>query len=266
MSRREQICAQYEEALFTLLMSEAAEWEGRRLLEENERLRCDPAAEVPEAVSARCRRVIQREFAKRNAAKIRRVFRKSFRGALAAVCAASILFTAAFAASETVRVCAVNLLIDVQEHFTAFRLRPASGTEPQPECPVFEIGWLPEGYEQKEPVFADGRYRSVSCTGPRGEALQITAGVLGEGGAVSFDTESSTSEDVILNGRTGTLYTKSYAGAGWPEYDRRGHYLLIVPIPEKMWVLSVLLTTDFNASDRETVLRIAENIAFDGLC
>ena len=31
MSRRDKILAQYEESLFTLLMSEAAEWEGGRL-------------------------------------------------------------------------------------------------------------------------------------------------------------------------------------------------------------------------------------------
>ena len=44
MSRRDKILAQYEETLFTLLMSEAAEWEGGRLLEEMERLSRDPAA------------------------------------------------------------------------------------------------------------------------------------------------------------------------------------------------------------------------------
>ena len=84
MSRRDKILAQYEESLFTLLMSEAAEWEGGRLLEEMERLSRDPAAAVPEAVSERCRRTLRREFSRKRAAKFRRSLGRGLKAALAA--------------------------------------------------------------------------------------------------------------------------------------------------------------------------------------
>ena len=42
-----------EEILFEQLMKKAAEEEGKRLLEENERLKADPSAAVPEEVNQR---------------------------------------------------------------------------------------------------------------------------------------------------------------------------------------------------------------------
>ena len=96
MSRRDEILARYEESLFTLLMSEAAEWEGGRLLEEAERLNRDPAAEVPEAVSERCRRALRREFSRKGAAKFRRGLGRGLQAALAAAWERSCSSSSAF--------------------------------------------------------------------------------------------------------------------------------------------------------------------------
>ena len=144
MSRRDEILARYEESLFTLLMSEAAEWEGGRLLEEAERLNRDPAAEVPEAVSERCRRALRREFSRKGAAKFRRGLGRGLKAALAAACAASLLFTAAFAVSEEVRTYAVNLFIEIKDYCTSFSFTSGSEEEPPLESPFFTLGWLPE--------------------------------------------------------------------------------------------------------------------------
>ena len=54
MNRKEQLQEQYEDALFALLMDDMMEEEGRQLLEENERLKQEPSAAVPEEDDQPC--------------------------------------------------------------------------------------------------------------------------------------------------------------------------------------------------------------------
>ena len=62
MTNHERLTEQYEDALFALLMDSVAEEEGKQALELNERLKADPAAEVPESARRRCEATIRREF------------------------------------------------------------------------------------------------------------------------------------------------------------------------------------------------------------
>jgi len=62
MKSKEQLWEDYEDALFALLMDKVAEDEGVRLYEENERLRRDPAAEVPPEFDRKSREAIIRAF------------------------------------------------------------------------------------------------------------------------------------------------------------------------------------------------------------
>lgn len=68
MKSREQLQEEYEEALFTLMMDYVAQADGKQYLEENERLKNDPAAQIPESVDQRCLQTIQRAFQRRKAA------------------------------------------------------------------------------------------------------------------------------------------------------------------------------------------------------
>ena len=88
MTNREKLQDQYEDALFALLMDDLAWREGVRLLEENERLKNDPDAKIREEVIIRCRRTINREFAKKNAAKVCRVSWNVFKRISVAACVA----------------------------------------------------------------------------------------------------------------------------------------------------------------------------------
>ena len=54
MTRREELYERYHDALFALLMEEVSETQGKKALEENERLNQDTQAEVPPEISARC--------------------------------------------------------------------------------------------------------------------------------------------------------------------------------------------------------------------
>lgn len=65
MKTREQLQEEYEDALFALLMYDVAELEGRRAEEENERLRNDPNARVPEDLDRKCLQLINRHFLKK---------------------------------------------------------------------------------------------------------------------------------------------------------------------------------------------------------
>lgn len=57
---KEQLWEDYEDALFAILMSKIAEFEGERLYEENERLKRNPAAEVPPEFDRKSREAILR--------------------------------------------------------------------------------------------------------------------------------------------------------------------------------------------------------------
>lgn len=51
-----------EDAVFSLIMQEVAAEEGRRAIEENERLKADPSFIVPEATRRRCLDIINKHF------------------------------------------------------------------------------------------------------------------------------------------------------------------------------------------------------------
>lgn len=60
--RHEQLLENYEDALFSLFMERVAEEEGKRLLEENERLKHNPDAAVPKELDERCHKTIASFF------------------------------------------------------------------------------------------------------------------------------------------------------------------------------------------------------------
>ena len=64
MNRRQKLQDAYEDALFALLMEDVIEEEGKRLAEENEQLKNDPSAAVPEELHERCVETIHRAFGK----------------------------------------------------------------------------------------------------------------------------------------------------------------------------------------------------------
>lgn len=77
MTRREMLMERYEDALFALLMNEVAEAEGRKALEENQRL-CDSGEMViPEAVHRRCLRTIARKTAQKDVRRFGRTLSKA---------------------------------------------------------------------------------------------------------------------------------------------------------------------------------------------
>lgn len=142
MNRREQLQDQYEDALFALLMDDIAAIEGQKAEEENRRLQNDPSAAVPEDLDRRCMQLIHRHFAKQKARAAGRFTVKAIKRVAMAAGIVAILFTTAFAASETVRVHTLNLMIEVFETNTEFRFSASPKDTPL----ELNVGWLPDGY------------------------------------------------------------------------------------------------------------------------
>ena len=180
MTRREQLQEQYEDALFALLMDELATMENQRAEEENERLQNDPSAAVPEDLDRRCMRLIRRHFARRRARAVGRSVRKAMKLVALAAGIAAILLTTVCAASETVRVNMLNLMIEVFETNTEFRFINASVQT----APQLEVGWVPDGYVLTnqgsdrleiwhEYQGAENRILSISCERTDGLTVDI---------------------------------------------------------------------------------------------
>lgn len=142
MNRREQLQDRYEDALFALLMDDIATIEGQKAEEENRRLQNDPSAAVPEDVDRRCMKTIRRHFAKQKARATGRFTLKTMKRVAIAAGIAAILFTTAFATSETVRVRTMNLIIQIFEESTDFQFTRGNDGE----ALSLNVGWLPEGY------------------------------------------------------------------------------------------------------------------------
>lgn len=122
MNENERLYEQYEDALFVLLMNKVAEETGKELMQKNEELLSDPNAAVPETLSKRCLRTIEKAYRKSKwKAAAKKVTRALNRVALW-ILVPLFLFGTAFAASETVRVKTLNFLMTTLNIGTEFRI------------------------------------------------------------------------------------------------------------------------------------------------
>lgn len=203
MTRREELQERYEDALFALMMDEVAVSEGKKALEENERLQNDPDAEVPEDVSKRCEKTIRRYFIKQKAKTAGRVTVKAFSkvALVAGIC--SILFTVAFASFETVRINTMNLVVQVFGESTDFYFDSKQTTDTVSDVTV---GWLPDGYAMKDQGgdnFDTWYLYQKSDT----EIIKIKY-MLSDGTVLSVDTEDAKTENIDIDGAQAMLVTK----------------------------------------------------------
>ena len=200
MNHGDELRDRYEDALFAMLMDEIAEKEAAMAQEENERLKDDPAAAVPEDVDRRCLQTISRYFTKQ---KRRDYTVKTLKYALLAVGLAVIMFTMAFASSENVRVNTMNLIIRVFEDNTVFEFGQGSNRNPAPQ---FRAGWLPDGYELVK-RYSDSIVTWFYYQNSDTDVIWVNYS-LGEGTSISVDTEDAVTEYVDIHGNKVLLISK----------------------------------------------------------
>ena len=164
----EALLENYEDAMMRLVMYRVAQEDGKKLLEEAEQLEAD-GFEVPKELDEKCLKLIRdasdgqkpKQFLNKANVNIGRTrshprLRMVGRVALAAVLAATLMFTVAYAAIPDFRVNVLNFFLEVREVGTNFFFR---SDEPNAALPnmsgqfstkdglPFQFTYIPEGYE-----------------------------------------------------------------------------------------------------------------------
>ena len=222
MNRKEQLQEQYEDALFALLMDDMMEEEGKQLLEENERLKQDPAAAVPDEVNARCIKTINRAFTRKRCRSVGRVTYKVFNTVAMAAVVCALLFVTAFAVSPELRVNTLNFLIEVSDVATTLTLdgeadRQDTGSVTSTSGgEVLLLGYripeVPEGfsvdYEDVTSSHATIQYISGN------ETICFSVSRVNSGDQYMVDTEDAQVTDIQVGGYDGLLIEKIYRFEG----------------------------------------------------
>ncbi len=251
---------QYEDALFALLMDDYVEEEGKRLQEENERLKNDPSAAVPEEARQRCLKTIRREFAQmdRRAAGraalhvLKRVF------VITAIC--MLLFTTAFALNPEFRAGTLNLLLEVTERYTLLRIGEKSGPSGDTAAAGgarflfdYRLPEVPEGFtvDRGENGHYEAWIRYINDDG----ATIIFDVYKTNGGAYTIDTENAQVENIMIHGYDGMIVEKCYQF----EDDVAIDSVVVVWADTQQ---SAFVSVRCTEVERETALELARGVEF----
>ena len=245
MTRREMLMERYEDALFALLMNEVAEAEGRKALEENQRL-CDSGEMViPEAVHRQCLRTIARKTAQKDVRRFGRALSKAASKVAIIALVGMLTFTTVFAASEDFRVRMLNFIIETFDDRTEIRLPPEQ-IDPAHQAhtvPQFSVGWLPEGFA----LIDVGENQSTVWANYKNDETGASISIFGNdltAGSVSVDTEDTQALSVQLHGGNALLIEKNNIIQVRWQYSEKSAWLFSA-IGQNM--------------NRDTLLKVAES-------
>ena len=111
MSESNHVYENFEDALFRLIMDRVAVVEGERLLRENEKLKSDPVAAVPDKIQNRCLKTISNTFSKTSRKNVQKTAWKVARVLIVAATIIMLLGIAAFALIPSFRTGILNVLL-----------------------------------------------------------------------------------------------------------------------------------------------------------
>lgn len=218
MTNHERLREQYEDALFALLMEGVAESEGEEALRLNEELKKDPNAEVPKDVQKRCEKTIRSAFARKQFRTTgRTAIRWLTRVAVVAVLG-GVMFTAAFALSEDVRVATLNALIQVMDDRTQITFEgtnegaKTAGNQSSSEIISgleyhynIALEWLPDGYTIMSGS-SDTNGDKIIYTDNNGSEIFISIDHYSPDLVYTFDSEDAEQKNIEVQGHPATLY------------------------------------------------------------
>ncbi len=278
MKNREQLWEDYEEARFALLMDALAEAEGEEALRLSEALNRDPERALPPEVDRRCEAVIREAFVQRRLHATGRTAVRWLTKVLVAATLGAVMFAAAFALSEDVRVATLNAVIEVMDDRTQITFEGAGGdaggtAAPPAEGTAAEDGleyhynialeWVPEGYELEGGSEADGGM--VNYLSPVDGLLAVSVIPYSENSVLNLNTEGCTKREITVQGHPATLYVtgeemlqKAYHENGltniWSE-------MMIYWIDENNRVIVQINATNLT---EEEMIRLAEGFHWGG--
>lgn len=147
MTRQELLVEQYEDALFALIMDKVAEVEGQKAIEENQRLKESGEVVIPEELNRRCKQTIWCKTAEKHLKRYGKGFGKVLNKVAIVALMALLLFTTAFATSESFRVKTLNFVMEVFDDRTEIKFVPKDTAADSTAVPEITADWLPEGFK-----------------------------------------------------------------------------------------------------------------------
>lgn len=233
MTRLERLYENYEDALFSLLMEDVAEAEGRAALEENERLKNDPSAALSEGLQRKMMGAIRRGFAMRDLRTAGRISVKVIGKVAILVTAFVLSFSIAFAASAEIREAAAEWIIStyddhlkiVIEDNDAFSNDEEQGSSRRDKIGNVEvdIGWLPSDLK----LFDSSRGENYIILDyrDREETKQFSIWLSGadDGEIVNIDADNAQLSFMNIQGRAALVSaTEEYSTIFMPMDERGG--------------------------------------------
>jgi len=219
MTRREQLQENVEDAVFALLMEDVAEQEGKRLIEENEQLKHDPSAKIPDDLDKRCRKIIKRSYAKDRRRTVGRTIHNILGNVALAAMVCILLFVSAFAAVPEIRVMTLNLLIEVSDVSTSLRLAGvdngsvtqdvgADGPASIQTLWGYRLPEIPDGYAVEYENSSEREVNLWYCNAEE-KFIRFTIAKAVDTFSVDVDTENAEVEDIKVHGYDGLLIMKN---------------------------------------------------------
>lgn len=245
-TREEELQEQYEDALFALMMHKYAEKMGEELLAENERLKNDPSAAVPEELQRRNLELIRTYTSNgRKEKKSFHIGRILGRVAIAAVLA-STLFCSALALSPDLRAGILNLRVKVSDSAVSMQLGPEHSKAEKPTAPMVTLSWIPDGYLLGVPTQGDLR-TTIVLEDTNGNSIQVSAF------ADAYTTQSIDVEDVD--------YYEEVTVQGCPAFLIKKDGLTRISWVDGEGKVFLYVSSAYESD--ENLLRIAENIKLE---
>lgn len=277
MKNREQLWEDYEEARFALLMDALAEAEGEEALRLSKALNRDPEGALPPEVDRRCEAVIREAFVQRRLHATGRTAVRWLTKVLVAAMLGAVMFAAAFALSEDVRVATLNAVIEVMDDRTQITFEGAGGdaggtAAPPAEGTAAEDGleyhynialeWVPEGFELEGGI--EGGSDLVSYLSPVDGLLEVSVTPYSQSSVYNLNTEGCTKQEITVQGHPAELYVtgeemlqKRFSMTGFDIWSD----MMIYWIDENNRVIVQIDATNLT---EEEMLRLAEGFHWGG--
>lgn len=216
MNKKEDLIEQYEDAALALMMSEYAEQEGNRLLQEFEeaKARGDVPA-VPAELDEKCRNLIHKAYKKERTRK-RLTHLLCFAGKTAAAWFVVIgLCTTLIVSVDALRIPVSNFILEQHEKYTSFTLSPDPYDSAPPSKTAYPLipsirtpldGLLPDGYSVRRFQIHDGGLFVSQYKDSFGNIIALASSP--SGGRLNVDTENGTVHPVTIAGFNGYFIDK----------------------------------------------------------
>lgn len=205
MTRREDLLERLEETVFALMMEEVISVEGRKALEENERLKADKSFVVPEETYRKGLSTIKKHFSKNTRQATVRTMSKLIYRVAVIVLVLLLLFTTAFATIPELRTKTLNLIMEVFDDRTRIEFREVEQRAGESDSDSL-VGWVPEGFElvmqRKTDVTTREKYADLN-----GSVIELCI-CYGDQTVWDADTEDARVEDIIVNGYSAIMVFK----------------------------------------------------------